>query len=277
MLELESPRWAELEHAYGDAGDTPDLIRAIAAERTPNYDEGGAWYDVYSSLFHQRSTYSATYAAFPHIVRATLDGSRQQRTATLLVAGQLRIFGNSDTMIPKDLLPDFEAAMKSVESSSLEILRDAWPEADVYQRGDLLQALGGLRFPRNGYIAQLDVLTREAWSVEARCPACKNIVECQLGDGGSSTQISQSGQLIQETTTRWQVMRDSYTKAIQSGRELLRDLSRWDEDSTPFVLAALAEELGDVELPQKILDLGATVPCAYCGSSFVLCDALTPL
>ncbi len=278
MLDLDSTKWTELEHAYGNAGDTPDLIRAIASEQSPNYDDGGAWNDVYSSLFHQYSIYSATYAAFPHIVRVTLNGTLQQRMATLIVAGQIRVFGNSDTPIPEELLPDFESAMKRVESSSLDIVRAAWPNADVYTRGELLQAFGGLRFPNSGYVAQLDYLAREEWSVEADCPACNNTMVCQLDDDGvSAVRIGHGGQLVTETAKHCPATRDSYSKAIQSGRGILSNLSQWNEDSTAFVLAALAAELGDAEFAQKVLDLGTMISCAYCEATFVLAEALTPL
>ena len=63
MVPLDSPRWEALRHAYGSGGDVPDLIRAIEDEKNPNYRDGGTWFEVYSSLYHQYSTYSAMSAA----------------------------------------------------------------------------------------------------------------------------------------------------------------------------------------------------------------------
>ncbi len=88
MLDLESPRWSELRHAYGRADNVPNLIRALAAEQEPRYSNDldhartnpTPWEEVYSKLCHQYSVYSATYAAFPHIVEiAEADGLAKQR------------------------------------------------------------------------------------------------------------------------------------------------------------------------------------------------------
>ncbi len=278
MLALDSTKWTELEHAYRDASDTPDLIRAIASEQPPNYDKGGAWNDVYSSLFHLRRIYSATYAAFPHIVSVTMNGTLQQQIATLIFAGQIRVFGNSESPIPEELVPEFESAIESVESSSIDIVRDAWHDADTCTRGELLQAFGGLRFPKNGCVVQLDYLTQTEWMVEATCPTCNRAMVCQLEDDWVSTaQIGHGGQPIAESAKRCPVNREDYMKAIHAGRDVLSYLSNWNEDSTPFVLAALAAELRDGELTQKILDLGTTIWCAHCAASFVMSEALAPL
>ena len=69
MLNLDSPRWSELQHAYGSASDTPSLLRHLC--NLP--DSGGQnqpWFDLWSSLAHQGDVYSASFAAVPHVVHA---------------------------------------------------------------------------------------------------------------------------------------------------------------------------------------------------------------
>lgn len=69
MLSLSSPRWQELEHAYGSAGDIPALLEQLDSLPT---DEGESepWFPIWSSLAHQGDVYSASFAAVPHVIAA---------------------------------------------------------------------------------------------------------------------------------------------------------------------------------------------------------------
>ncbi|MFD0265101.1 hypothetical protein ACFVGY_00685 [Streptomyces sp. NPDC127106] len=64
--------WAALEHAYGTADDVPELLRA-AGSADPRVRDG-ALDELFSSLCHQGSVYSATAAAVPFLARLALDG-----------------------------------------------------------------------------------------------------------------------------------------------------------------------------------------------------------
>jgi hypothetical protein len=69
VLSLHSPRWQELEHAYGKAGNIPALLERLAA--LPK-DEGESepWFAIWSALAHQGDVYSASFAAVPHVIAA---------------------------------------------------------------------------------------------------------------------------------------------------------------------------------------------------------------
>lgn len=69
MLSLESPRWGDLQHAYGAASDTPCLLRKLRL--LPDaVGESEPWFSLWSSLAHQGCVYSASFAAVPHVVNA---------------------------------------------------------------------------------------------------------------------------------------------------------------------------------------------------------------
>jgi hypothetical protein len=69
MLSLDSPRWSELEHAYGAASDIPALLRRL--DTLPGADgEQEPWFSLWSALAHQEDVYSASFAAVPHVVKA---------------------------------------------------------------------------------------------------------------------------------------------------------------------------------------------------------------
>jgi hypothetical protein len=52
MLSLDSPRWNELQHAYGIASDTPSLLRQLLS-LPDSVGEREPWYTLWSSLAHQ--------------------------------------------------------------------------------------------------------------------------------------------------------------------------------------------------------------------------------
>jgi|GEM_PF-3266498 len=67
MLEnLDTIEWGNLQHAYGDASDVPDLIRALASD---NEDERkNAYWKLHGNIVHQGSVYEAAAYAVPFFI-----------------------------------------------------------------------------------------------------------------------------------------------------------------------------------------------------------------
>jgi len=67
VLDVKSPRWSELEHAYGTARDTPSrLCQLLDLPKSEGTTE--PWLALWSSLAHQDDVYAAPIAAVPHVV-----------------------------------------------------------------------------------------------------------------------------------------------------------------------------------------------------------------
>jgi uncharacterized Zn-finger protein len=285
IVSLDSPRWKTLRHAYGAAGDVPDLIRAVEAEKVPDYRDGGTWFEVYSSLYHQHSTYSATYAALPHIVGIANAGTLRQRIAVMCLVGDIQVHGHADETIPSDLIPAFESAVVATKASSLETLREAVGSgitnaADSnWILGELLLAFGGLRHPQSGFVVQLNYLVCEGWNVEADCPSCGERMVAELHENGiTSLRLNSQGHTEPESAKVASVDRATYLSIIARGQAVLaRGGADWSLEETPNVLAALADECGDRLLATRILDLGTAVTCPYCGHRFELSKGLRAL
>ncbi|MEQ9410744.1 MAG: hypothetical protein RIK87_23740 [Fuerstiella sp.] len=257
--------------------DTPELIHAIATETEPDFSDGGAWNDVYSSLFHQGTMYTATYAAFPHIVSATITGTVNQRTALLCLAGSLRVHGYTDDEIPQDLIPDYENGMTIVRSASHNIVQTSWGTADIYTRAELLEAFGGLRHPQCPYVVQLGHMAREMWRVESNCPHCdQTAIVDMYSDGLKATQHDNRGGLVESTATNNPVDRSNYNAELQASQSAATH-DPWPEDQNARVLAGLAHALGDRTLADKILDLGTRIECPYCHDYFLVANGLSAL
>lgn len=68
MLSLDSPGWAKLKHACGEASDIPGLLRQL--ESLPSSDgESEPWLRLWRALAHRGKVYPASFAAVPHVVR----------------------------------------------------------------------------------------------------------------------------------------------------------------------------------------------------------------
>lgn len=69
MLSLESNRWSELRHAYGDASNIPGLLSQLINLPSSKGD-AEPWFSLWSALAHQGDVYDSSFAAVPHVVRA---------------------------------------------------------------------------------------------------------------------------------------------------------------------------------------------------------------
>ncbi|MFD3164143.1 hypothetical protein [Herpetosiphon sp. NSE202] len=73
--------WAGLRHAYGEASDTPSLLRALIAPAEELRIE--ALDKLENSLVHQGSVYPASLAAIPFLIELVADQSYPQRVSIL--------------------------------------------------------------------------------------------------------------------------------------------------------------------------------------------------
>jgi hypothetical protein len=146
MLSLDDPRWNDLGHAYGSAGDIPELLRKLNASRGP---KSGAqeepWFTLWSSLCHQGDVYTASYAAVPHLVdmatRSTgpIDSSFYHMPAAIEVA---RVSGRGPE-IPAPDLDDYHSAIgRLVECVSIH-RNEAWDQSTVLSAAAALAVAKG--------------------------------------------------------------------------------------------------------------------------------------
>jgi hypothetical protein len=84
LVGLDDIAWDELEHAYGSAEDVPAMIRAAASEDDETAGDGVG--ELYDSVVHQGSTYTATPAVLPFLLEivANPDAHHRAELAGLL-------------------------------------------------------------------------------------------------------------------------------------------------------------------------------------------------
>jgi hypothetical protein len=163
MLDLDSPRWSELGHAYGDAADLPDLLRRLSA------GDGSVMNDLFGSVCHQGSVYSASYAVLPHLVTAARAADDTElRAEILILAGSIR--ASSDDRSGAQPAPDIHASYERALPDALELaVATLRAPMDAFTAVHLLQAAAALK----GYMTLgrvLDGFLDEEFSPV--CPGC---------------------------------------------------------------------------------------------------------
>ncbi|MFJ1608649.1 hypothetical protein ACIOHS_35655 [Streptomyces sp. NPDC088253] len=86
--ELNEVDWAALEHAYGPAGDVPEMIRVLYAEESPETERGeNVGEELINNLNHQGSLYPATLEAVPFLAHLALHVSWHREAVLEVLTG----------------------------------------------------------------------------------------------------------------------------------------------------------------------------------------------
>ncbi|MCL2654059.1 MAG: hypothetical protein FWD63_09790, partial [Propionibacteriaceae bacterium] len=123
--------WSRLSHAYGKAVDTPNLIARLQGD---GWEE--ALGDLYASILHQGTIYTATLPAIAELVQVVLNPTAQARVgAACLVADyadSVRVgWAHNPNYLPKKLnLAKFEAEAITALAEAVTALTPCLPDPD---------------------------------------------------------------------------------------------------------------------------------------------------
>jgi len=116
MLSLDSPKWSELEHAYGKASDTPNLLRQLQSLPASDGDME-PWFTLWSSLAHQGDVYSASFAAVPHVVHYLSQAPLKADLSYFQFPAWVEVCRQKNSVpIPKELEADYFTALARLPS-----------------------------------------------------------------------------------------------------------------------------------------------------------------
>jgi hypothetical protein len=127
---LESAPWADLRHAHGSAGDVPELLRRL--QSGTGDDAAKALRELFESIWHQGTVYSATPHAVPFLARLAGAG--------IDTAGVLGLLAAIAASTDEYRLAERGAARHAV-GQQWELLRPFAQVADVEIRRTALNAL----------------------------------------------------------------------------------------------------------------------------------------
>ena len=116
MLSLDCDDWSQLAHAYGSANDTPDLLAKLADYPSKDGYDSEPFFSLWSSLCHQGYTYTAAYAAVPHMLRFAEAEPERITYDYLLLPTSIEIarLTGRGPEIPDHLRDAYEAAIQSI-------------------------------------------------------------------------------------------------------------------------------------------------------------------
>lgn len=126
MLSLKSPRWSELLHAYGSAGDIPELLGQL--QMVPSSLDGSEpWFTLWSALAHQGDVYSASFAAVPHVVHALSCAPDKADHGYFQFPAWVEICrAKNQTEIPEDLRAAYLRSLAQLPSLVAAAASRAW-------------------------------------------------------------------------------------------------------------------------------------------------------
>jgi len=130
MIPLSSNRWAELRHAYGPARDIPALIAQLETLPEDCDYETEPYHSLWSSICHQGTAYSASYAAIPHIIRI-MAGAPLRVPATLFqLVARIEIGRHQEESqaLPDELSRDYFSALSQIPGIVAEAAKRPWDE-----------------------------------------------------------------------------------------------------------------------------------------------------
>lgn len=126
MLSLSSPRWQELEHAYGGAGDIPALLEQIAQFPEDKVDSG-AWFQIWSALAHQGDVYSASFAAVPHVIAALAKAPTTAHESYFHFPAWVEICrAKQEVAVPAELQESYFSSLGSLPQLAANAATKAW-------------------------------------------------------------------------------------------------------------------------------------------------------
>src|SRR5262249_12107619 len=130
MIPLNSPRWLELTHAYGDASDIPELLRRLETFPSKADYKTEPYFSLWSALCHQGDVYSASYAAVPHIVGllSTAPNTAPSDLFSLVGAIEIARASSHGPEIPKDLADSYFEALRQIPTLAAEAASTSWDE-----------------------------------------------------------------------------------------------------------------------------------------------------
>lgn len=250
MLDLDSPRWATLHHAYGFAGDVPAMLRKLSVH------PDGAWDEIFGSVCHQGDVHSAAYAVVPHVVHGAESLAPHDRVMHWAFIGTVTS-GGWEGGIPDDLRDDYVQAIRRAGATIRRDLETSSPSRDdaIY----LLAALAGCAGAPEGGV--LDYLTGD--EMPGQCPSCREYLTAEVGKDGKALTWYRDGDPRNNGPgdTKWTPLAD-----VPAGSASVPDVL--DPVQGAAWLPALAARSGHPDVAGMILTLCQVAACPCCGHTF---------
>lgn len=131
MLDLDSSRWAELQHAYGNAADIPVLLRGLTHLPLPDGNTE-PWFSLWSALAHQGDVFDASFAAVPHVIEALSSDPAAADSSYFQFPAWVEICRHRGRVeVPPDLRDAYFASLKRLPALAGVAARTDWDDGHL--------------------------------------------------------------------------------------------------------------------------------------------------
>ena len=238
--------WANLQHAYGPAGDVPALLEQLSPD-----PESGIWEELWMRVCHQGTVYSASFPVLPFLAEAASKWSPNARIMPFALAGSI--------LISNDVVGDRASFMRGLEGTVerlLKIASETLPVESLSQT-DLIQLLQATLALQGDTVwgRQLDGFLYG--NFEAVCPDC---------DSDTLLVIGKYGFFI--TAEEW-------VNRPEAKRNNIEPAQSTDLIGTGLWLYQHAVDHQQEELAHWIRHLFGTAHCPRCGNKLVVDEAIS--
>lgn len=128
MLNLDDPRWSELQHAYGTAADIPALLKQLADLPSSEKDKE-PWFSIWSALAHQGDVYSASFAAVPHVIDALASAPLRADFAYFEFPAWVEVCRvKNKVSVPEDIAPTYFESLSRLPALVAAAASRQWDE-----------------------------------------------------------------------------------------------------------------------------------------------------
>lgn len=154
MLELDSNQWQNLEDAQGNAQSIALLLQDLQTAPPPEDFEQEPWYSLWNRLCNDNTVYTASYAAFPHIIEIA-NITAQDKKEHIILASSIEIYRHQANApaIPKFLEKSYKKSLKK----ALKITKEYFLTIEDEETCQLiLAAMAAFKgYPQLGYAITL--------------------------------------------------------------------------------------------------------------------------
>lgn len=128
MLSLDSPRWSELQHAYGAATDIPALLMQLT-QLPSSENNNEPWFSIWSALAHQGDVYSASFAAVPHVIEALATSPLRADCSYFQFPAWVEVCrAKNNVFIPDDIASAYFASLSRLPALVAAAAERDWDE-----------------------------------------------------------------------------------------------------------------------------------------------------
>ncbi|MFC1417622.1 hypothetical protein [Streptacidiphilus cavernicola] len=249
MIEGMTVDWALLRHAYGSASDLPRLFEDVGDPEAADV----AWEDLWASLCHQGTVYTASFASLPVLADIATGRKPGASGQALGLAGRI-VAEEHQLHEPGYVQARYPAAVRELHQLTLEIVVATRFEGDA---DDFLFCLEDL-LAFEGVPVWRHRLRRDEHGVS--CPACAQSLWIDLTSAPAGTRRRDPGRSFRVVGREGPLLTGVHPSA--------------PGDLPPLAhrLRDLAVRAGQSEAAEHLLHLFGRTTCPDCASDFAVSD-----